>query len=186
MNLRDTTTSVQTLLLIWVLLMTGTACEKRFPSVQDLPVQHQLPDPFIMLDGSLIKTKDDWINKRRPELKLLFQHYVYGYLPPSPPFNFVEQGIDTTAFDGLATYKEVILNLELPGDQTHAMNIAIFIPNERSEAWPVFVALNACGNHTLVSYEGISVIEYPWQPPNCVRKYARLERWYSCQVPLCA
>ena len=36
------------------------------------------------MNGDEIATAEDWFEKRRPELKLLFQHYMYGYFP-SPP-----------------------------------------------------------------------------------------------------
>ncbi|MFC1547014.1 acetylxylan esterase [Candidatus Neomarinimicrobiota bacterium] len=153
--------------------MISISCERRFPQVQDLPVQHELPDPFKMLDGTPIRTKEDWLNKRRPELKLLFQHYVYGYLPPKPPLEITIQKLDTMVFKGLATYKEVVLNLELPANQSHSMHMSVFIPNEHSGPVPIFVALNACGNHTLTEYEGISVVEHPWQRSSCVKKYAK-------------
>jgi hypothetical protein len=154
-----------------VLLLVGIACENQLPRVQDLPVQHELPDPFKMLDGTPIRTIEDWNSLRRPELKRLFQHYVYGYLPPGPPMENKVQKLDTMVFDGHATYREIILTLQLPADQTHSMHIALLIPNDRNEPAPVFVALNACGNHTLVSYEGISIIEHPWQRTSCINRY---------------
>jgi hypothetical protein len=158
---------------ILALFMIGIACENQLPQVRHLPVQHELPDPLKMLDGTPIRTKEDWINKRRPELKLLFQHYVYGYLPPKPPLEITIQKLDTIVFKGLATYKEVVLNLALPANQTHLMHIALFIPNDRNGPAPVFAALNSCGNHTLTEYEGISVVEQPWQRSSCVKKYAK-------------
>ena len=37
-----------------------------------LPAHAELPDPLIMLDGTRVATKEDWLQKRRPELKNLF------------------------------------------------------------------------------------------------------------------
>src|SRR5262245_59226111 len=45
-----------------------------FPAADKLPANRELPDPLVMLDGSKIKSPDDWRKKRRPELKQLFQH----------------------------------------------------------------------------------------------------------------
>jgi len=103
--------------------MVSVACENRLPQVKDLPVYSERPDPFKMLDGKPIRTKEDWINKRRPELKLLFQHYVYGYLPPEPHMGISVQKLDTLVLNGQAIYKEIILHLQLPARQTHSMHI---------------------------------------------------------------
>ena len=55
-----------------------------FPDPAALPSRPELPDPLVMLDGTRITTASDWNAKRKPELKALFQHYMYGYLPPKP------------------------------------------------------------------------------------------------------
>ena len=55
-----------------------------FPSPDKLPARAALPDPLVMLDGTRVKTAEQWRTKRRPELLALFQHYMYGTLPPAP------------------------------------------------------------------------------------------------------
>ena len=87
--------------------------------------------------------------------------------------DIIVQKLDTMVFNGRATYKEIMLNLQLPADQIHSMHIALFIPNGRNGTAPVFVAPNACGNHTITEYDGVSVIEQPWQRNSCAKKYAR-------------
>src|SRR4051812_10667132 len=52
-----------------------------FPAPDKLPARAELPDPLIMLNGDKVTTKKQWLEKRRPELKELFQYYVYGRLP---------------------------------------------------------------------------------------------------------
>src|SRR5262245_42833196 len=51
------------------------------PDVSQLPANPNLPDPLVMLNGERITTPAEWVAKRRPELKELFQYYMYGYLP---------------------------------------------------------------------------------------------------------
>ena len=51
------------------------------PDITKLPSVVNLPDPLIFLDGTKVADKAAWFNKRRPELKQLFQHYMYGYYP---------------------------------------------------------------------------------------------------------
>ena len=60
------------------------AATKSFPEVSSLTAQAALPDPLVMLDGRRVTSKDQWFNERRPELKALFQHYMYGAIPPKP------------------------------------------------------------------------------------------------------
>ena len=39
------------------------------------------PDPLSMTDGTKVATKEDWNDKRKPELKALFQKHMYGRYP---------------------------------------------------------------------------------------------------------
>src|SRR5262245_40118116 len=55
-----------------------------FPTIDKLPASKELPDPLTTLDGEKIKSADEWTKVRRPELKQLFQHYVYGQFPAAP------------------------------------------------------------------------------------------------------
>ena len=56
----------------------------RFPAAGDLPSCPALPDPMRSLDGSRIATWQEWVTRRRPELKALFEHYMYGRAPGPP------------------------------------------------------------------------------------------------------
>jgi hypothetical protein len=154
-------------LISTILILFLFSCQDQLPEFEDLPEQADLPDPFTMLDGTPVKSKEDWVNKRRPELKKLFQHYVYGYLPPVPSMTFTIKKQDEGLFDGKATYKEVEIDLILPGGNKHRINLALFVPNKRSGPAPVFMAVNKCGNHMLVDYEGITIIEREWLHGGC-------------------
>ena len=57
----------------------------RFPAAGDLPSCPALPDPMRSLDGSRIATRQEWVTRRRPELKALFEHYMYGRAPARLP-----------------------------------------------------------------------------------------------------
>ena len=61
-----------------------SSAHDRFPQVSELALQTGLPDPLVMLDGRRVTTREQWVNERRPELMPLFQHYMYGFLPPRP------------------------------------------------------------------------------------------------------
>jgi hypothetical protein len=161
------------ILILFTLICTLTSfsCKTKLPPVEKLPWQANLPDPLKMMDGTPVKTAKDWYNKRRPELKLLFQHYMYGYLPPRPPMNITLVKQDENLFGGKATYKEIKLDLQLPENKIHTIHLALFVPNERTKPSPVFIAANSCGNHTLIDYDGINIIEQPWLHQGCKRDY---------------
>lgn len=153
-------------LLISLILLTG--CEKELLPVEELPRNPQLPDPLIMFDGTLVETEEDWYEKRRPELKKLFQHYVYGYFPEKPEFKYVIKKVDSSLFDSSAVYKEIDIELFLPKDQTHIIHLSMFLPSTDRMKYPLFLFLNRCGNHTVLDFEGISILEHSW-----VHKYCR-------------
>ena len=72
------------LAVIATIMLLSTANAADFPPPGELPIRPELPDPLVMLDGSKVTTRSDWETKRKPELKALFQHYMYGRLPPTP------------------------------------------------------------------------------------------------------
>jgi hypothetical protein len=55
-----------------------------YPETSALPSQTALPDPLVMLDGRRVSSPEQWFKERRPELKGLFAHYMYGTIPQKP------------------------------------------------------------------------------------------------------
>ena len=54
-----------------------------FPSVDELPEVGELPNPFVFLDGTAVKTREDW-ERRREEMKAMVLHYQFGHAPALP------------------------------------------------------------------------------------------------------
>ncbi|MBY0525203.1 MAG: acetylxylan esterase [Gemmataceae bacterium] len=134
-----------TLATIFIVSLSARA---DFPAVADLPSRMELPDPLIMLNGERVKTRDQWTDKRRPELKRLFQHYMYG-VPPAPmKIEAKVEREDPKAFDGKATLKEVTISFGPP--ETPRIHMLLVVPNEKKGPVPAFVGMNFCGNHALV------------------------------------
>jgi hypothetical protein len=70
----------------------------------------ELPDPLVMLSGQRVATREDWFARRRPELKELFQYYMYGYAPAAPTrIESTVEFVEPDYFGGLATLKEVTI-----------------------------------------------------------------------------
>ncbi|HVS36799.1 MAG TPA: acetylxylan esterase [Gemmataceae bacterium] len=143
--------SLDVLLLAAALALIGTtALGADFPDVSKLPSHPDLPDPLVMFNGDRVTTKEQWIEKRRPELKALFEHYMYGVAPPAPgKIDAVVDRLDPKAFGGKATLKEISISFGPP--DTPKIHLLLVVPNARKAPAPVFVGMNFHGNHALVN-----------------------------------
>ncbi len=119
-----------------------------FPPVDKLPANPDLPDPLVMLDGKRVTTRKQWNDKRRPELKALFQHYMYGYLPPPEKVAAKVEHEDKKAFGGKAMLREIAISFGPP--ETPKIYLLLVVPNNRKGPAPVFVGMSFCGNHAIV------------------------------------
>jgi hypothetical protein len=127
-----------------------------YPPVSDLKPNPDLPDPFMTLSGKLVTSKQQWEKERRPELKRLFQHYMYGYMP-APPKNVrgtVERE-DRQALGGKATLREV--TIRFGPDGTPPIHLLEVIPNKRSKPAPVFVGVAFCGPQAVLPDPNIRI-----------------------------
>lgn len=134
----------------------------RFSPVPDLASQPEFPDPLVMSDGRRVTTREQWYNERRPELIALFQHYMYGFLPPPPKelAGKIERN-DRTAFKGRATIKEVTVTFGPP--QLPPIHLMLVVPNHREGPAPVILGLNYFGNHTVVRDPAVG-LSTNWMP----------------------
>lgn len=152
------------LALMGLSCLTLLAAAADFPPVSELPSQPELPDPLVMLDGTKVTTKEQWFQERRPELKKLFQHYMYGYLPEPSPITVTNGRIKDDLFDGQATKKEFTLTFGPKG--TPPLELLVVVPNKRTGPAPVFTALNFCGNHTALDDPTVTIAK-SWMRGRC-------------------
>ncbi|HZE98526.1 MAG TPA: acetylxylan esterase [Planctomycetota bacterium] len=136
-----------------LLLSCGLAGD--FPEPSALPVRAELPDPLTTFEGKKIATREEWEKTRRPELKALFQHYMYGFLPPLTEVKAEVRREDTAAFGGKALLREV--SLTIAGPKGPRLDLLLVVPAKRSGPAPVFVGLNFSGNHTLVADPAVAI-----------------------------
>ena len=138
----------------------------------------ELPDPLVMLNGQRIVTREDWFARRRPELKELFQYYMYGYAPAaSLRIESSVEFVEPNYFGGLATLKEVTVRFG-PATKTgtgttfrdekwsQSLRLLVAIPNRRTAPAPAFVGLNFCGNHAADACPRIALPQ-GWIPKWC-------------------
>src|SRR5215218_9287238 len=89
-----------------ILSSTMQAATRQFPPAEELPKQAELPDVLKLSNGEKVSTPKQWSEQRRPELKALFAHYMYGEIPPKPTkLNFDTQVLDKKFLGGKATLK---------------------------------------------------------------------------------
>ena len=121
-----------------------------FPPPSKLPEQPGLPDPLKSFDGQDITSPKAWETLRKPELKQLFQHYMYGQYPTIKA-NISAKVLfeDKEAFNGIATLMEVALTMI---DGEPPVHVLLMFPNTATEKVPMFVGLNFTGNHTLTDH----------------------------------
>jgi endo-1,4-beta-xylanase len=115
-----------------------TAADKPAPKpAADLPEIKELPNPFAFADGSPVRTAADW-ERRRTEIKDLFQDYVYGHMPPKPKKMTVTKGDKVTDEDNKVTIQPLEVKLE-EGDKALTLHVRVAVPTEAKGPVPVVV-----------------------------------------------
>lgn len=145
----------RTVCALGVMLIMGSANGLEFPPADQLPVNEALPDPFTTFDGKPLTSVDEWNTVRRPELRELIQHYMYGFAPDAPKVAFRVDAVYPDFLLGLATLKEITISFPELGGDAPKIHLALFLPNNAQTPVPVFLGLNKCGNHTVLPDERV-------------------------------
>jgi hypothetical protein len=127
------------------LLGLGDTASGEFPPPSALPSQAGLPDPLVAFDGARVETPEQWTNHRRPELRLLFEHYMYGRYPAAPQ-RVAGQTLfeNDRALDGKATLREI--EISFGPSEWPKISLLVATPNDAGPA-PCLVGMNFGGNH---------------------------------------
>ena len=146
--------------IVAISLMTTLSPAADFPEIAKLPECKELPDPLVMFDGTPVNTREQWTERRKPELKALFQHYMYGEIPAAPKISATVQRADHYAVSGKATMKQIRIALNSSPD-CPTINLLLFVPNHRAadRPPPVVLGLNFSGNHTVLDDRRIALAE---------------------------
>jgi len=124
-----------------------------------------MPDPLVMLDGRRVTTRAQWFDQRRPELKALFEHYMYGPIPPKPAQVAIKSlGEHHDFLDGKATLK--LITLATDSGNAPRIDLMLVVPNERRGPAPVFLAMDFCGNHAL-TFDSRVPLARSWLGTHC-------------------
>jgi hypothetical protein len=145
--------------------LASTVAAGDFPPVSELKPNPEFPDALTMLDGTKVSSREQWVKQRRPELIRLFQHYMYGELPPAPKsVEAAVERVDAGYFGGKATRKEVTVSFGPPG--APGIRLLVVTPNQPPGPKPVFLGINFCGNHTLLE-DPLIALPTAWMPDYC-------------------
>ncbi len=110
---------------------------------------HPIPDPFVLSDGTKISSKEEWYNKKRPELLRQFKKQMYGCFPPQGVhLHYQVFDRDTEALNGIATRKQIAIFVDHKGKEIR-MDLLVYLPNHLKPPVPVFLGLNFEGNQTV-------------------------------------
>lgn len=154
--------------LVGLVLAGGCASSpvrESFPASSSLPASAGLPDPLVRLDGERVSSSREWFKTRRPELAGLFQHYMYGALPPTPKEVHSRVLVQYPDFlDGKATLK--LITLETGPAPVARIDLMLVVPNQRVGPAPVFLAMNFCGNQALTGDPRVPLAR-TWVPGSC-------------------
>ena len=129
-------------------LFATIAMAQAWPSVSELPVRTETPDALTMFDGTIVTSKSEWLKKRRPELKQLFQHYEYGQFPAPRKISSHVELTDKTYLGGKATLKVVTIRFGQP--EPH-IDLLLVTPNHNRKPAPVFLGMNFGGIYAVVT-----------------------------------
>jgi dienelactone hydrolase len=109
-----------------------------FPSVDELQEVKELPNPFVFLDGTPVKTHEDWL-RRRAEMKAMVLHYQFGHAPGLPAPDTIDAEIvsETDALHGQAVKRSV--RLRFGPRKAVSLSLGIHVPKKRKGPFPVIV-----------------------------------------------
>ena len=149
-------------LLLAVFATAGAAEIKRpVPNYDESKVgPYVLPDPLMTGDGTPVRDRETWENRRRPELLELFAREVYGRTPAGRPekMRWAVTSVDRAALGGKAVRKEITVWFTARDDGPK-MHLLIYQPAGAPGAqapWPAFLGLNYFGNQCVNADPGIT------------------------------
>ena len=136
-----------------VAMMSKITYDGVHKSALGFEANHKLPDPFIMKDGSVVKSEEDWA-KRHEEIQDLYEFYMYGKLPVAE-----ETGLTKSFAVDPEDSSSYVITLTR-GDVQKSFTIKAYIPEGEAPegGWPYII--NYGGNIDGAQAAGYAVIDY--------------------------
>ena len=110
---------------------------------------YTLPDPLTMQDGTPVRSRHQWMERRRPELLRLFESEIYGrtLVGRRSTLRFVVREERHGVRGGTATRMRIGILFEGREDGRQ-MEMLLVLPTRPRGPVPVFLGLNFDGNYT--------------------------------------
>ncbi|WP_274476187.1 glucuronyl esterase domain-containing protein [Mangrovimonas aestuarii] len=138
-------------IIVLIALITGIALSQSSKHHKTYrALGKELPKTLEYFDGTPIKTKEQWITKRRPEILSMFEETIYGAVPYDIGISSqvtIEES--NSALNDLATRKQIALHFKNNG-KTLTAYLLIYLPKNNPKA-PIFLGYNYYGNHTILN-----------------------------------
>lgn len=128
---------------------------------------YSLPDPLVAANGSRVEDATAWREKRRPELRRLFESEVYGRTPIGRPEGMAWRTVSEKpdARGGKAVRREIEVNFFGKPDGPVA-RVLLYLPaSAQGKPVPVLIGLNFEGNHATTTEPDIP-LPRGWVPNN--------------------
>ena len=143
--------------LLSILMETGISQFTETIYDEDQVPEYSLSSPLLTQNGNPVRTREDWFEKRRPEILKLFQSEIYGRVPESlPEISYEVLSQPEEVFEGKGARKEIRVHFSRAARQL-SMDILIYLP--KREKAPVFLGLNFNGNQSIQPDPGIRISE---------------------------
>jgi hypothetical protein len=117
---------------------------------------YTLPDPLRFENGAPVRSAEEWTERRRPEIRALFETHVYGRSPAPPPdrlpFDWFDA--DDRALGGTAIRRQATIFFS-PDRQGPKQDLLLYLPARATGPVPVILALNFRGNHAVIADPGV-------------------------------
>ncbi|MBE6379298.1 MAG: acetylxylan esterase [Lentisphaerae bacterium] len=118
----------------------------------------ELPDVLTCGDGTAVSNKEQWMNKRKPELLGMFRNIMYGEIPPSPDrVAYTVLTEKKEARNGLALRREIRMDFIMNNGMRRMAVMLLYIPRKAKRPVPVAVALTFGGNESVTTEEDITM-----------------------------
>jgi hypothetical protein len=111
------------------------------------------PDPLIMAGGRPVRSVEEFLSLRRPEILSLFAQQVFGVTPSAKLPSRVQIVSTEPALGGLAVRKQITIFFGIR-DQLK-VHLLLYLPAHTARPAGVFVGLNFDGNQTVDPDPGI-------------------------------
>ena len=117
--------------------------------------EYTLPPVLTCKNGDVVTTKEEWEQKRRPEILEMLTTYMYGRAPElKEKLKATVERVDKKALGGKATRKEVSIQLSDDPDGPR-LNLQVYTPNGGQKKVPMFLGISFLPNASVTDDPGV-------------------------------